>query len=54
MTEQQSGFDAEAVLAEALAQRQWQLPQAWREGVLANLNRIHGMLTDLQALEPEA
>ncbi len=53
MTAKQSGFDAEALLNEALAQRQWQLPEAWREGVLANLNRIHGMLADLQALAPE-
>jgi hypothetical protein len=53
MNDPQSAFNAEALLADALAQKQWQLPEAWREGVLANLNRIHGMLADLQALPPE-
>ena len=53
MSAKQSGFEAEALLEQALAERQWQLPEAWREGVLANLNRIHGMLGDLQALAPE-
>jgi hypothetical protein len=53
MTEKQSGFDPQALLEQALAQKQWQLPPGWREGVLANLNRIHGMLAELQALPPE-
>ena len=53
MSEPTRPFDAEALLAEALAQQQWQLPPEWREGVLANLNRIHGMLADLQALPAE-
>ncbi|WP_151445945.1 DUF4089 domain-containing protein [Lacisediminimonas profundi] len=47
-------FDAEALLEQALQQRQWSLPAQWREGVLANLQRVHGMIAELDALPVEA
>ena len=51
---QADGFDAEALLEQALRERQWTLPPAWREDVLANLRRIHGMISELDALPPQA
>ena len=47
-------FNAQDLLEQALRERQWQLPEEWREGVLANLHRIHGMLGELDDLPPEA
>jgi hypothetical protein len=49
-----AAFDAEALLAHALHQKQWQLPAPWREGVLANLHRVHGMIAELDALPVQA
>lgn len=49
-----AAFDAEALLAHALHQTQWPLPEPWRPGVLANLHRIHGMMAELDTLPAEA
>lgn len=53
-TEAASGFDAPAVLDQALRQRQWALPSAWRDEVIENLQRIHGMISELDALPVDA
>ena len=47
-------FEAQAWLEQALLAGQWQLPAPWREGVLANLDRLHGMISELDALPAEA
>lgn len=49
-----TGFDAAALLEDRLRACQWPLPGPWREGVLANLQRIHGMMAELDALPVEA
>lgn len=54
MATSDAAFDAPALLDAALAERQWELPPQWREGVLANLHRIHGMIAELDALPADA
>ncbi len=49
-----AAFDAEALLEQALQERHWQVPAPWREGVLANLQRVRGMVAELDALPAEA